>query len=96
VKPLWVESHTMAQLTEEQHLNAEAYQLAITRLRKGATSNPTIAIQLLTNQVTVQSHKKVITAGLPQQIIMNIYYKPLKDKILKDKNWPLTDFDKVE
>jgi hypothetical protein len=90
-----VESHCTSNLSEEQLLNMEAHQLAISCLK----STPNCARargDLLSQIVTVLSKRKMIAAGLPQQIFTNIHYEPLKDKILKYKGWNQTTFNLVD
>ncbi|MFN9981076.1 MAG: hypothetical protein ACK53Y_14215, partial [bacterium] len=76
-------------------LNMEAHPLAISRL-KSAPNSARASGDLLSQIVTVLSKRKIITAGLPQQILTNIHYEPLKDKILKYKGWNQTKFNLVD
>jgi hypothetical protein len=92
---MWVESPCTSDLSEEQMLNMEAHPLAISRL-KSAPNSAWASGDLLSQIVTVLSKEKIITAGLPQQILINIHYEPLRDKILKDKGWDQMTFDLVD
>jgi len=79
---MWVESHCTSDLSEEQQLNMEAYQLAISRL-KSSSHQTLVKGEPLSLTLTVLHEDNIITAGLPQQILTNIHYDPLCKKILK-------------
>jgi len=92
--PMWVEGHGTSQLSEEQQMNMEAHQLAISRLRSKTT--PTKPREVILSQIaTVVNNNKIVPSSLPQQIITNMHYKPIKDKIMKDKDWSQPAFDLV-
>jgi hypothetical protein len=95
----WVKSHASYQdVSVAEQLNADAHQLAINRLKNKSTDLPTIDIiePLANNIITVTYKKKPITSSLPQQILTNLHYEPLKQKIQKDKNWSDTVFQTID
>jgi hypothetical protein len=96
VNPLWLENKSLATLTEDQQLNIKAHQTAISRLRQSNINHSISKRHVLSNIITVRSHGSVITSGLPEQIITNIHYHPLRGKIIKDKRWSIETFNLVD
>jgi ribonuclease HI len=95
----WVPGHgSYTDVSIEQQLNAAAHQLAIQHLRSNHTNALKVSIQdLPTSQTVMVLYKSLpVTGGLPQQIINNIHYTPLRDKIMKDNNWTEEIFDSVD
>jgi ribonuclease HI len=96
VTPLWVEKDTMATLTTEQRENIDAHQSAIARFKQHSSCCASDSQLIISQIVNVYIHGKLLTAGLPQQIITNIHYGPLQEKIKKDKGWSRDTFDMVD
>jgi len=79
VTPLWVCGHQeIPDYSGEQARNAEAHQLAVSRLRAEAAEVTPIVLAPTTGKATVFFNNRVITAVLPQQIKANLHYDNLK------------------
>jgi hypothetical protein len=98
VTPAWIEStKTMMHLTVEQQINADAHKQAMKRLQDDDQTNMIDLTAILENQtVSVFSNGNIITTSLPQQIITNMHYEPLKDKLKKDNECSDTIFNMVD
>jgi hypothetical protein len=90
VYPLWVAGHPKpADTRGEQARNADAHKLAVERLRNGGTDTIPLDLGVGQSVVSVLYKNKIITSGLPQQILANLYYIRLKEKLQRDNNWGL-------
>jgi hypothetical protein len=96
ITPLWTPGHpTKADPRGEQVKNAKAHALAVSRLHN-AQETPHCDSYLERPVITVLHRSVIITKGLPQQVIADIHYEPLKLKILRDTNWTEDDFNTVD
>jgi hypothetical protein len=96
IEPLWMDDDRMSDLMAMQHREVTAYQSAILRLQK-PTSAPKEEEKLVLSQIiTLRSKGTLITSGLPQQITTNIHNTPLRDKLLRDKDWTQETFDLID
>jgi hypothetical protein len=96
IQPLWTPGHPSKEDPRgEQVKNAKAHALAVRQLH---STDPGLHDDdgFSTHIITVLHNNCPITKGLPQQIIADIHYKPLQDKILKDTSWTIEAFNKVD
>jgi ribonuclease HI len=96
IKPLWTPGHpSPADPRGEQIRNAQAHALAVKRLHQ-PLATPYDDAYIECPIVTVSHRSTPITKGLPQQVIADIHYDPLRKKILKDTGWTEQEMDLVD
>jgi len=97
VHPMWVARHPKpADTRGEQAHNADAHKLAVERLRNGGTDNVFIDLDTSNSTVSILHKNKVTKSGLPQQILANLRYHRLKEKIQRDHNWSDHQFHLID